>query len=431
MKEIPRFILAAVVLVMLILSLPLWLPGIQALAAPRADEASNPIKGPAFYILDAGWTTGNLTQRVLAVPQVLAWSPGDEESTWSAETGFLYGGIHDQASGRIYITEQRNSSYESLLNITFAGDDLFSPNNDWSLYLTAMDSESGEIVSRVALDVPARDGSASGLHPIGANATTLFLMNYAAGKNLFAFDLAAQRMSEQSWSLCEHGYAMSIQFIPAPARVAALCGGHSAGTQSSVTLTRLETNEKKSLDLPALGKEEFQSGNGIFLANDWLYVIDSDAGWLVQIELATMEIVQTSNYGDGLANEQSNWLDEFLGWLGDQIVRPAAAKRWAALTAVSPDGEWLVVDSGFSVSQGANIDLLLVDLHTLMAVRRFELPRSPEQIAFGSDGSLLVLFGKPSAARPTPAVLLDITTAKTQDVSAPTHGWTRSVLPGD
>ena len=110
MKNLPRRVPAAILFVSLILSAPLWLPSLQALAAPTAGVNLNPFEyASAFYILDAGWTSGSLTQQVLAVPQVLAWTPGQKEAAWAAETGFIYGGFRDAETGRIYITEQRNT----------------------------------------------------------------------------------------------------------------------------------------------------------------------------------------------------------------------------------------------------------------------------------------------------------------------------------
>ena len=432
MKNLPRRMLAAILFVLLILSAPVWLPSLQALAAPVAGVNSNPFEdASAFYILDAGWTSGSLTQRVLAVPQVLAWTPGHKEAAWAAETGFIYGGFRDAETGRIYITEQRNINYESLLNVTFAGDVLYANNSDWFMHLTTLDGESGKVISRTLIDMTVQHTSGSSLQPVGINGETLYLMNFDYGKNLFAFALGSQQLSEQSWSLCEHGYLVEAEFKTDPTRIAALCVGHSTGTSSAGTLTNLESSEQSSLEIPVLGTEEYQTGNGIFVANDALYAIDSEAGILVEIDMATMQITETSNYRKGLAQPQSSWLDDLIGWLGEQIVRTAAAKRWMALTAVSPDGRWLVVDGGFFASQGANEELLLIDLQTLKAVKSFALGKSPVEIEFGSDGDLLVLFDKRSVTSDIPGVLLDIPSGEKQAVALPTHGWIRGLMPAN
>jgi len=432
MKNLPRRVPAAILFVSLILSAPLWLPSLQALAAPTAGVNLNPFEyASAFYILDAGWTSGSLTQQVLAVPQVLAWTPGQKEAAWAAETGFIYGGFRDAETGRIYITEQRNTNYESLLNVTFAGDVLYANNSDWFMHLTTLDGDSGEVMDRTMIDMPAQNARGSALQPIGVSGKTLYLMNFAYGENLFAFDLVSQKLSEQSWSLCEHGYLVEAELISAPTRVAALCVGHSSGTASAVTLTNLESNEQSSLKIPVLGTEEYQTSNGIFVANNALFAIDSEAGILVGIDMDTMQIAETSNYREGLAQQQSSWPDNLIGWLGEQIVRPAAAKRWMALTAVSPDGHWVIIDGGVSGGYEASKELLLVDLKTLKAVRSFELGKSPVQIEFGSDGNLLVMFNKRNVTSDTPGVLLDVATGEQQTVALPTHGWIRGIMPAN
>ena len=425
---IPRLIVAAT-LVLLLFSSPLWFPNLQALAAPDSHPDPNPFADtPGFYILDNGWTAGSLTQKVLAVPQVFSWSPGEDETNWVAETGFIYGGFHDLATGNIYITEQRNKDYESLLNVSFAGDVLYASSSDWGMYLTMLNGESGEVLNRVALDVPAQDASGASIHPIGISGNTLYLMNYAQGRNLFTYDLNAQQVAEGSWSLCENGYLVKAEFISEPVQVAALCLGHDNGTGAAVTLTNLETDEQSSIVLPILGKEEYQTGNGMFVANGSLFAIDSEVGVLVKIDMDTMEIVQTSNYRDVLAQQKSSWMDDLLVWLGNQIVSPAAAKRFMSITAVSPDGRWLAVDGGAFADNGASNRVLLVDLQTLQATQSFDLGRSPLQIEFATDTSLLVLFDKPGRTVATPGVFLDLGTGNQQDVAIPTHGWVHSIL---
>lgn len=438
MKNLTSRISAAIVIVLLILSVPLWLPGLQALAASN----TNPVdETSTFYILDAGWTAGSTTQKVLAVPQVLAWSPGHEEVAWATETGFISGGIHDPKTGHIYITELRNKDHSSLLNVNFASDKLSAYTEEWAMYLTALDGESGEVVNRTALDL-ASIYARGALEPIGVSGDNLYLMDYSHSENLFAYDLDTGQLTGDAWSLCEDGYLMRAVFLRAAnvpkvarndtsSRVAALCMDYSTGSQSSITLTNLGTDEQSNLELSTLGNEDYQTGNGIFLANEMFYAIDTDAGVIVEIDMDTMKITQTSHYRDGLPQGKSSRLDDLLGWLSEQIVSPAAAKRWYALTAVSPDGRWLAVDGGFSESQGTIADLLLVDLDTLQAVRGFELSQFPEQIAFGNEDELLVVFSKVSFARGTTGVWIDIISGETQSIEVPTHGWVRGILRAD
>jgi hypothetical protein len=429
MKNLVSRLLIAVTLVLLLFTSPLWFPSLQAMAAPSLNTGQNPTaETPDFYILDNGWTAGSLTQQVLAVPQIFSFSLGEEQANWAAETGFIYGGFRDPATGSIYITEQRNKNYESLLNVTFAGDALFASSGDWGMYLTMLNGESGEVINRAALDIPAQDASGAAIHPIGISGNMLYLMNYARTKNLLAFDLNIHQVAEESWSLCEKGYLVKAEFISEPSRVAALCLGHDNGSGAAVTLTNLETNEQNSIVLPILGKEEYQTGNGMFVANGSLFAIDSEVGVLVEIDMDSMQIVQSSNYRDALVQQKTSWLDDLVAWFENQFVQSAAAKRFMSITAVSPDGRWLAVDGGSFADDGASNQVLLVDLETLQATRSFDLGKSPLQIEFATDMSLLVLFDKGGRTTPTPGVLLDLNTGQQQPISVPTHGWVQSLL---
>jgi hypothetical protein len=299
------------------------------------------------------------------------------------------------------------------------------------MHLTTLDGESGEVLNRVALGIPAREASGASLHPVGISGSNLYLLNYASGRNLFAYDLKGQQLDEQSWSLCEEGYLIKAEFISEPIRIAALCLGHDNGNGAAVTLTNLATDEQSSIVLPILGKEEYQTGNGMFVANGSLYAIDSEVGVILEIDMDSMQIVQTSNYRDALAQQETSWLDNLVVWFGNQLVQPVAAKRFMSITAVSPDGRWLAVDGGAFADSGASNQVLLVDLQTLQATRSFDLKRSPLQIVFAGNGSLLVLFDKPGRAVATPGVLLDLSNRIQQSVALPTHGWVQSVLVAD
>jgi hypothetical protein len=438
MKNFPRRLLAAIVFVLFILSVPLWLPSLQALAAPNQGEISNPVQdSSAFYIFDAGWTSGSLTQKVMAVPQVLSWS-ADQETGWATETGFIYGGFRDAETGRIYITEQRNANYDSLLNVTFAGDVLYAASSDWFMHLATLDGETGEVIGRVQLDLPALAAGGSALQPLGISGDTLYLMSYAYRENLFAFDLTSNEFTGDRYSLCEKGYLVEAEFFPATidikaknhdsSRIAALCVGHENGTGSSITVTDLANGEQRSLALPQFGTDEYQTGNGIFSANRELFAIDSEAGLIVSIDMTSMQIAQTSNYREGLA-QQTSWLDGILNWVAELVVRSAAAKRLSALTAVSPDGRWLVVDNSEIGSHESGREILVIALQDLEVKQTFELPKPPVQLVFGADSRVLAIFDKPSMTVATPGVVLDLTSGEQQQVSLPTHGWILNVLP--
>lgn len=429
MKNLITRLVIAATSVFLLLSSPLWFPNLQAFAAPVSNPDPNPFAETSdFYVLDNGWTAGSLNQKVLAVPQVFSWSPGEEQANWVSETGFIYGGLRDPETGNIYITEQRNKNYESLLNISFAGDVLYASSSDWGMYLTTLNGESGEVLNRVALDIPAQDASGASIRPIGISGDTLYLMNYARTKNMFAYDLNKQQMAEVNWSLCEKGYLVKAEFISEPVRVAALCLGHDNGSGAAVTVTNLDTDEQNSIELPILGKEEYQTGNGMFIANGSLYAIDSEVGVIVQIDMDTMQIVQTSNYRDSLVQQKSSWTDNLFAWVADQIVSSASAKRFMSITAVSPDGRWLAVDGGAFADNGASNQVLLVDLQTLQATQAFDLEKSPLQMEFAGNESLLVFFDKPGKTLATPGVLLNLNTANQQAIAIPTNGWVQSIL---
>jgi len=126
-------LLIAGLLVAALFSIPLWMPELlakNAIAQEALGNSENPVsESDPFVLLDAGWITGNNTQRVLAVPQVMAWDVGQAEALWATETSFLFGGISDPENQLIYVTEQRSVEKESLLDMTFKADALYQPNN--------------------------------------------------------------------------------------------------------------------------------------------------------------------------------------------------------------------------------------------------------------------------------------------------------------
>lgn len=426
MKFSRKFVIASL-LVVALLSTPLWLPSIQAAAASKPSGQANPFTDSSvFYIFDAGRINGSLTQRVVAVPQVLAWSADPAAATWSVETGLIYGGFRDAQAGRIYLTELRSATSESLLNAQFPAGDMSVPNAEWPLSLTVLNERTGEVLSRSALDgMPVKTPDSYSLQPVGVAGEILYMMNYSQVDNLFAYNLTTGQFEEESWSICEHGYVMMAKFLPTPARVAALCG-------NSISVTNVESGEQASLDVPVLGEEEWETGNGLVLGpNGSLYLIDSDAGVLSEIDLERMEIARSVHYAEGLAEQSSNFFDEAVTWIADQFLGSASAKRWTALTALSPDGRWLVVDGGFGASEGAPRNLVLIDMQTLQATQSIALKQTPSQIAFGEDGNLLVIFEKQRSTTPADALLIQLASGEQMELKVATNGWIQNLIAGD
>jgi hypothetical protein len=296
------------------------------------------------------------------------------------------------------------------------------------MYLTSLVADSGDVIDRMLIDLPARSTTGASLHPIAVDGSTLYLMNYAYRDNLLAFDLNSKQFNEQTWSLCEQGYIIETEVFTNPLRIAALCVGHENGTGSAITLTELTSEKQRSLELPMFGTEEYQTGNGIFSANGNLFALDSEAGVIVSIDIVTMQVALTSNYRDDLA-QQTSWLDGMLNWMVEQIVQPAAAKRLSALTAVSPDGRWLVVDNSQLGSHESGREILLIDLQELEVKQTFELSKPPVHLTYSANNQVLAVFDKPSITANTPGVLLDLTTGEQQQVSLPTHGWILNLFP--
>ena len=209
MNKSLRNLLIAGLLVAALFSIPLWTPELLAknVIAPESLGNSENLfsESDPIILLDAGWITGNNTQRVLAVPQVMAWDVGQAEALWVTETGFLFGAISDPENQLIYVTEQRSVEKESLLDMTFEADMLYQPNNRiWEVYLTTINQQTGEVVDRQSLaDLPVHTYEGADLYPIGLDGKMLYLMNYAAKNNLFAYDLKTHQFGTETWSMCE------------------------------------------------------------------------------------------------------------------------------------------------------------------------------------------------------------------------------------
>jgi hypothetical protein len=402
----------------------------QEVAAGSSEKITDEISAtPPFIVLNGGWITGsNMNQRVLSFPQVLAWSPAQREPLWAAETGFLFGGLVDSQAGRIYVIEQRRAGLEKLQTHIF---EPVQVSEQWPLSLTILDQESGEVLSHELLGArPVKSSYNSAFEPVAVHAGMLYLMNYGLKNNLFAYDLVKQELSSQSWSICEHGYPSRDVFL-VERQILTLCKDFSTGLKTWVSATSLSDGEQSSLEIPTLGVEEYQTGNGMALApNNRLYVLDSDAGAIAEIDLETLEVSRTMNYVENFTPHEAGLFERLAGWLTDWLAGSASAKRWSAVTALSPDGRWLAVDGGFGRGGGATRTIWLIDLQTLEVAERLSLPETLAFMAFGETGLLYALLEKAPHHPEIRAIAFDVDSGQQTTLTLAMEGRMRDFLSG-
>lgn len=425
MKRFSHRLLASIVLVGIVLSAPFWVPAIQALAAQTAFAAplaANPNDSSLFYMFDAGYFTGDDTQTVVASPQVFAWSVNHEGAHWSVETGFLMGSLLDAEGGRIFITEQRNVEHESLTGLVYAADSTYPPGETWPVFLTVLDSNTGKVLSRDSLLDLQVDQNGYYLYPLGVNGNRLYLSNYSSFRNLLIYDLETGTANYDFWNLCEQGYVMQTLYLPEVDSVAALC-------DQGLTLTDMQTGEQRSVKIPQMGSEEFETGNGLFVANGTLHVIDTNGGTMYTVNPSSMQLSTVIDYHANLQEREADIWERALAWIGEQIAGSASAKRWMALTAVSPDGRWLAVDGG--IASGNTFQrVLLVDLQGRQDTQVFKLGGSPSRLAFGANGDLLVVFEGYANGTSARGALLDLSTGESAPVTIGIRGWLQNLIAG-
>lgn len=426
-----RAILFAILLVLALFSLPLWLPGLLVNQV-AAQQNVNLHSAGSVILLDGGWTTGETTQRVLAMPQVIAWVPSQPDAAWATETGFLYGGLPSADGNQLYVLEHRKLGEDIVLNMEISESEMFRPNKDWGIFLTALDPNDGRVLSRQQLlDPPNQNYGDVSLFPLALDGKILYLMNYGMRNNVLAYNLESKQFEEQTWSTCERGYLMRAEFIADANSVAALCTDYNEKPKSWVTITSFDSGESQSGEIPALSDQEFETGNGLVLSSDGqLYLLDTDAGVLVEINIQTLQLGETVNYRQALG-EQSSLGERFVAWLLRLGAQPAAAKRWMALSALSPDGRWLAVDGGMNdiVANEGKPSVLLIDMQTLQATQAIGLNSTPSILTFTTDDKLLLFFEKGNLNQPTRGVILDLSSGTQASFSIQMHGWLRSVIP--
>jgi hypothetical protein len=404
-----RLAFAALAFLIVFFSLPFWLPG--AVASIGGQVQANPVNpgvgSHPFLITDGGWMTGTTTMRVEAVPQMIAWLPGQAELAWATETGFSYGAFFDSASSRLFFIEQRNAESETLLGLDIPERALYPPNAQWPLFLTELDIETGSVVSSVQLDTDFVYSANGGIgRPVALVDDTLYIMKYGSINNLTAFDLNTQEFGEESRELCDNSHPMHVSFVSELTAFATLCMDYTTGMDSSLALTPLN-GEQIVLDMPLLGDEEYMSGNGLVVVGATAYVIDSDARGISEVDLASMSITRSVNYAESLSAKESSLGDRIVAWFLDQSAGVAHAKRWFAMPALSPDSRTLVVDSGMGLSGGQADSVYVIDLETLQATQELELNGYPTSMTFGDDGVLYV-FLETASHHPVKVQAIDI-----------------------
>jgi hypothetical protein len=168
-------------------------------------------------------------------------------------------------------------------------------------------------------------------------------------------------------------------------------------------------------------------GNGFALRSDDLaYVVDSDAGALVEIDLDAMQILRQANYR--YESKERGWLPRSVSWLVDLAASPAQAKRWMSQPEVSPDGNHLVVDGGFGIGGGETTSAWLIGLDDLVPVKEIKLPRSPQAFHFASHNLLYILLETemPGGAQ---VLVYDLDSQESQILDIPSPGRVLQMLP--
>lgn len=427
MVSFSRRTAGALALLLAFLTLPFWLteavvdfqnhPHDSPAAGIRRGKLNDPTEGgtpeqatsslteedlPALTIIDAGWIRGVSTVQERIHPQsVLRWQPGTRAPKWRLETGHVWGALSDP-DDRLYLMEQEQ--------------------------LTVLQAHSGAIRRRYQTGEPPSGGPQAGYpFPIDRIGRLLLLRNHAMYDNLLAFDLSTGMYLSETWSACEYAYPGESVYLPGENAIATFCMDFSSGMQGSLTKLDLDDGRIRSIEMPILGTEDYMVGNGFATAGERLaYIVDSDAGALVEIDLEAMEIMRRTLYRpESGATIGARGL---LTWLLDLAAAPAQAKRWSSRPAVSPGGRYLIVDGGFGIGGGATTTAWLIDLRTLGAIERIDLPRSPQGFLFPNSELVYILLETqvPESAQ---ILVYDLETHRSLRLDLPTPGRVTQILP--
>lgn len=438
MKPYARIVVMAVVILVAFFSLPFWLPSAlaafstpQASVEPQAGSNLSQAKLPAVepaaaktfletspLLADAPtlllWS--NRWEKVNGVerndPKLVAWAPSSGEVLWGLDTGFSYGALADPANGVVYFLEEPLSNGISARQ---------------PLSLGVADLASGEVLSRTPLTERFFANLSSGApRPILLLDETLYFTNYSSLKNLAAYDLSSGTLREERYDLCEVGYPTQWAYSDELNAFATLCIDFSTSKMSgSVTLLSLADGGQLSLDLPQLGSEEYMGGNGLTLGADRMaYVVDSDAGQIVEIDLGSMQITRQAGYAPAKST-QSLW-QQAVAWLFEQAASPAAAKRMFSVTAISPDGSQLAVAGSYMTAESH--DVYLIDLSSLELVRQLRLGDTPNALTFASENVLIAFYEQIYAGQNGRGAAVDLISGEQDAIGLPIFGYLSQLI---
>lgn len=423
MRRLIRNSIIAFLLLLLIISLPFWLQGISISGANIAlgryftsggllAKEPLPISSPAnpstttqssekITLVDAGLVTGNSpTQEFIHPPAIFRWDPAQSSADWRLETDSIGGAFVDDED-RIYFLEQQR--------------------------LIILDGQTGEVLSRFEAENMAMSGLiASQSIPIALQGNRLYFRNYNTQGNLFYYDLRTGIFNEERWNLCEGGYPFDSVYLAQNNSFVTFCYDFASGTQGFLTQLSIDDGTTTRVEIPILGEEEYMVGNGFALGPDnKAYVVDSDAGALVEIDLNSMQILRQANYRPAAWEE--NRLTHSFTWLFDLAATTAHAKRWMSQPVISPDGKFLVVDGGFGIGGGETTSAWLISLETLMPAKEIKLPRSPESFHFTSASMLYILLVTDLAGS-SQVMAFDLASQNFQILDVPSQGRVLKML---
>lgn len=403
MKNSLRIFAAALALLLVFFSLPLWLP---QLMAPTAAASAPSLQGdPVVLLWSNDWQMG--TEVNATGPRLVAWQP-DGELAWTLETGYAYGAVMD--GQHAYLVEEPLH-------------DPFSPSEP--LQLSVVDLRNGERLSQTALRGNFLANLSSGAPvPILVLDDTLYFTNHRERDNLAAYDLASHTLGEARYDLCERGYPVELEYLASQHAMLSLCIEFSDEMQAYLTRVSLADGEQHSLELLNMTVKEHYPANGLVVGPDErVYVLNSSDYSIMEIDPATMQTLRQANYSEG-KQEQGGLLQAALNWLLEQAARPAQAKMLFAVTALSPDGSQLAVAG--SMLHGNQRELYVVDLASLQTVQRMRMPGRASQLAYADAATLLVIYqGREEWFQ---AAMLDLDTGEHAVLPIPAFGYLRELF---
>ncbi len=371
-------------------------------ASAQTNPPSAALASSQLILIDAGWfNESNPAQEIAQPPAIFSWDPARNSADWRFETDSI-GGAFEDDEGRIYFLEQQR--------------------------LIILDGHTGEVLSRLEAKNMAKSGLiASQSIPIARQGNRLYFRNYNTQGNLFYYDLRTGAFNEERWTLCEGGYPFDSVFLAQNNSFVTFCYDFASGTQGLLTHLSIDDGLTTSVEIPVLGPEVYMVGNGFALGpNNKAYVVDSDAGALVEIDLNSMQILRQATYRQvALAN---NWLLHSISWLSDLAATTVRAKRWMSQPVISPDGNYLVVDGGLGIGGGETTSAWLINLEDLRPVKEIKLPRSPEAFHFTSSGLLYILLVSDEPGN-SQVMVFDLDSKNSQILDVPSPGRVIKILP--